>query len=150
MTTTQKTKKMHKKNIPFEFVFDHLFPLDVTVKNMFGLFAIYISEKIVLILRQRNDHPGTNGVWVATNQAHHESLKNDIPSLRSIGHLSNRLKETEWQLIPVGAEGFEYSVIKVCELIKHGDLRVGRMPDPGKSKTKNKSQGAPDTKKPAR
>jgi|ERR1022692_3234364 hypothetical protein len=127
---------MDKKNIPFEFVFDHLFPLEARAKKMFGLFAIYIGEKIVLILRQRNDHPGTNGVWVATNQAHHKSFKNDIPSLRSISDLSNGLKETEWQLIPVDAEGFEYSVIKVCELIKQGDLRVGRIPIPGKSKKK--------------
>jgi hypothetical protein len=129
-------KKMKKKNIPFEFVFDYLFPLDVIVKPMFGLFALYINEKIVLILRQRKVHPETNGVWVAINQEHHEGLKNDLPSLRSFSRNSDAFTETEWQLIPVDTDDFEKSVIKVCEFIKHGDPRIGRIPKPRKRKKK--------------
>ena len=124
---------MTKKNIPYEFVFDYLLPPDLTVKQMFGLFALYINEKIVLILRQRKDNPDTNGVWIATNQEHHKSLKNDIPSLRSIYTDADGTTETAWQLIPADTDDFEYSVIKVCELIKHGDNRIGRIPKPGKS-----------------
>lgn len=127
---------MIKKNIPFDFVFDYLVPLDVKVKPMFGLFALYINEKIVLILRQRKEYPGTNGVWIATTREHHESLKHDIPSLRSIDPGSDSMAETEWQLIPADADDFENSVIKACDLIKHGDLRIGRIPKPGKNKTK--------------
>jgi hypothetical protein len=78
---------MTKKNIPFDFVLDYLTPLDVTVKPMFGFWAIYLNQKIVFILRQRDDHPETNGVWIATSQEHHESLKKELPSMCTISIL---------------------------------------------------------------
>ena len=130
---------MTKKNSPFEFVFDYLAPLEVTVKPMFGLFALYVNEKIVLVLREGGDHADTNGVWVATNKEHHKSLKGDLPSLRSFYIYSKAIKETEWQLLPVDSDDFESSVIKVCELIKRGDPRIGRIPKPAQSKTKTSS-----------
>ena len=96
---------------------------------MFGLWAIYVNKKIVLILRQRQDFTDTNGVWVATNREHHKSLKSDLPSLRSISTYSDGIRETEWQVLPVDTNDFEASVRKVCELIKHSDHRIGRIPD---------------------
>jgi hypothetical protein len=128
---------MPKKNIPFNFVFDHLLPLDVTVKPMFGMWAIYLSEKILLILRQRSDQPDKNGVWVATNAEHHKSLKSELPSLRSIFAYEGSDKDTEWQLLPVSTYDFEASVGKVCELIKSGDDRIGKIPKSRKRKGKN-------------
>jgi len=106
---------------------------------MFGLWAIYVKEKIMLILRQRQDFTDTNGVWVATTQEHHKSLKIDLPSLRSISTYSDGIRETEWQVLPVDADDFEASVRKVCELIKHGDHRLGRIPKPRQSRAKTKS-----------
>jgi hypothetical protein len=128
---------MTKKNIPFDFVFDYLIPVEVTVKPMFGLFALYAGEKIILILRHSKKYPEINGVWIATNMEHHKSLKKDFPSLQSISNYSNGTNETEWQLLPVDADDFENSVIKACEFIKHNDPRIGRIP---RTKTKkNKS-----------
>jgi len=128
---------MTQKNIPFNFVFDYLIPLEVTVKPMFGFFALYAGTKIVLILRQRTKHLEMNGVWIATTKKHHSSLKNDFPSLRSIPAYSDGTIETEWQLLPADADDFKSSVIKVCELIKHNDPRIGRIPKP-KDMTKKK------------
>ena len=74
-----------KKKIPFEFVFDELAELSYWTRPMFGCTAIYVGEKIVLVLRykpERND--GSNGVWVATTKEHHGSLRRELPSLRSI------------------------------------------------------------------
>ncbi len=102
------------------------------------MFALYINEKIILMLRQRKEAPGINGVWIATSPEHHKSLKNDIPSLRSISPVSNDPAETGWQLIPLDSDNFEKSVIKACELIKHGDLRIGKIPIPRKKKANNK------------
>lgn len=130
---------MTKKNIPFEFVLDYLAPLEITVKPMFGLYAIYLNEKIMLVLRQRKDNADTNGVWVATCKKYHQTLKNELPSLRSFSIYSKSVKETDWQLLPVDADDFEYSVIKACELIKRGDNRIGKIPKAGKSKTKAKN-----------
>ncbi|HYV95392.1 MAG TPA: hypothetical protein VE978_26700 [Chitinophagales bacterium] len=138
---------MTRKNIPFDFVFDYLMPLDVTVKPMFGLWAIYMNEKIMLILRQRNDHPETNGVWIATNREHHKSLRSDLPSLHSISAYSKDTVETEWQMIPVDKDDFEASVRKVCELIKHGDHRIGRISQSRQSKAKTKSKSFANAKK---
>jgi len=89
----------------------------------------------MLILRQRQDFTDTNGVWIATTQEHHRSLKTDLPSLRSISTYSGGIGETEWQMIPVDTDDFESSVRKVCELIKHSDHRIGRMTKPRQSKT---------------
>ncbi len=130
---------MTRRNIPFDFVLDHLMPLDVTVKPMFGLWAIYVNEKIMLILRQRKDHPDTNGVWIATNREHHKSLKDDFPALCSISNYSSGFKETEWQVLPVESDDFESSVIAVCDLITRGDRRIGRIPKLQPSRPKTKS-----------
>ena len=121
---------MTPANIPFDFVFDYLQPLDVTVKPMFGMFAIYAGERIMFILCQRKNSRNINGVWIATNHQHHKSLKKDLPSLCSISSYKNDAFETGWQMIPVHAKDFETSVIKVCEFIVHGDPRIGKTPTP--------------------
>src|SRR5215218_3784242 len=133
-----------QKNIPFDFVFDYLFPLEVKVKPMFGLFALYIFEKLVLMLRQRKQHSEINGVWIATSKDHHKSLRKAFPSLRSIAATSDNIAETEWQLFPVDTDDFEKSVIRACELIKQNDPRIGRIPKPRIPKSKT----AHGTKKP--
>jgi hypothetical protein len=129
---------MNRKNIPFDFVFDHLLQLEVTVKPMFGMFAIYVGEKIMLILRQRKNYQDTNGIWIATNKEYHESLKKDLPSLCSISTYTNNAFETEWQILQADSNDFETSVIKVCEFIVHSDHRIGKIPKPRQYKRANK------------
>lgn len=77
-----------KKKIPFEFVLDYLHPLEISMKPMFGCHAIYANGKILLIVRKKDTHTDANGIWIATERNHHESLKKDIPSLISISILS--------------------------------------------------------------
>lgn len=134
-----KVNSILRRTIPFEFVLDCLGPLAFTVKPMFGMWAIYVDQKIVLILKQKNDNPDTNGVWIATYKEHHKSLKNEFPSLHSISSSSIGIDETEWQVLPIDTEDFETSVRKVCELIKHNDSRVGRIPKPRQTRSKAKN-----------
>ena len=94
--------------------------------------------KIVLILRQRTDHPETNGVWIPTSVEHHESLKKDFPSLCSVSIFADEGGVSTWQMLPADCDDFESSVIKVCEFINHADPRIGRIPKPRKSKKKKK------------
>ena len=137
---------MIRKNIPFDFVLDYLVPLEVIIKPMFGMHAIYVAEKMVLVLCQRTKNMESNGVWIATSHKHHKSFKKEFRSLRSVFKYANNDKETEWQLLPEDADDFEKSVIQVCELIKQNDPRIGRIHK--RPKTKSKSSVGP--KKPSR
>ena len=116
------------KKLPFEFVLEALARVHPRIRPMFGCHGIYVGEKIVLMLRKRADGPEDNGVWIATLQRHHASLKKELPSLRSI--LLFGSKVTGWQNLPDDAVDFEESAIKACELILKGDPRIGKVPKP--------------------
>ena len=112
--------------MPFEFVLDVLLPLEPEVRQMFGCHAIYVGEKIITILRDRSSHQDDNGVWMATELEHHESLKKDFPSMRSIRVFGPGV--TTWQVLPLDADDFEESVVRMCEMVLDGDTRIGRVP----------------------
>lgn len=126
---------MAAKKIPFRFVVDYLATVDVEIKPMFGMFALYVNEKIMLILRERKNNSKKNGVWIATKPEHHKSLKADLPSMDSISDFSSsKKKESEWQILPSSADDFEASVIKVCSMIVKRDPRIGRISEGKRSK----------------
>ena len=112
---------------------DRLDELVPVIRPMFGCYAIYAREKLVLILRNRPDHPHDNGVWLATQPEHHASLKKTLPCMRSIRLFGG--KTTSWQNIPVTADSFEECVIEACVLILKNDPRIGRIPKPKRKKT---------------
>ena len=128
-----------KKNIPFDFVFEYLEPLQYVVKPFFGCFGIYIGNKIILIVRDRKDHTEVNGVWTATSHQNHQSLKQTFPSMCSVSILNNGAGETAWQMIPVSAPDFESSVIELCTLIRRGDKRIGKVPAKKTDRSKKKT-----------
>ena len=115
-----------RKSIPHEFVLDALAPLSPRTNPMFGCLAVYVREKIVLILRDRPTATPDNGVWLATTEEHHESLRRDFPNMRSIGVLGKKI--TGWQILPVDATDFEESAQRACEFIAAGDPRIGKVP----------------------
>lgn len=124
-----------KKKIPFDFILEHLYPYEPLVKPMFGAYGVYIDEKIMLILFDKLDHPKDSGVWVATNFEHHESLRRELPSLRSIRLFGK--SETKWQNIPAEGDRFEQEVIQACELVLKKDERIGITPQKKKKKRVN-------------
>lgn len=113
------------KPVPFDFVLDYL-PQSIILKPMFGMHYIYLGKKIMIILRSRNNEPELNGVWLATNKTHHQSLKKEIPEL-SPAFIAGDERESNWLFVHPDAEGFEEAAIKICELVSHGDLRVGNI-----------------------
>jgi hypothetical protein len=123
---------MKAKKIPFEFVLEELDRVHPRVKPMFGCYAIYVDEKIVLMLRQRKDHADDNGVWLAIPHEHNPSLMKEFPCMRSV-RLPGTI-ETVWQNIPVDADDFEELVLKACALIIKGDMRIGKIPKQKKKK----------------
>lgn len=128
------------KKVPFDFVLDELAPLSPTTRPMFGCTSVYVGEKIVLILRDKDDDD--SGVWVATARAHHDALRGEIPSLRSIAIFGPG--ESNWQNIPAGDPRFEDDVLWVCASILAGDERIGRVPAT-KKKRAAKVSAKPDT-----
>jgi hypothetical protein len=111
--------------VPCEFVFDYL-PDSIIVKKMFGMHYIYWGKKIMLILRKRDNLHQMNGIWVATSKEHHKSLKQDIPEFGPF-MIDGDERHGNWLLIQAGAENLEEAAIKVCEMISHGDPRIGKL-----------------------
>jgi hypothetical protein len=111
---------------PFEFVLDAMAPLSPRTRPMFGCLAVYVEDKIMVILREQARYPADNGVWLATTPEHHESLRREFPRMRSIRLLGR--KETGWQLLPVDEADFEESARRACALILAGDPRIGKVP----------------------
>jgi hypothetical protein len=111
---------------PHEFVLDAIASLAPTTRQMFGCLAVYVEDKIVLILRDRPDSPTDNGVWLATTAAHHESLRCEFPRMRSIRVLGRKV--TNWQVLPADAPDFEAAASRACALIRARDPRIGKVP----------------------
>lgn len=127
---------MEPKPIPYNFIFDYLLPLELTVKPLFGMYMIYTGQRIILVLRERQNQPEMNGIWVATNKGHQKSMKRDFPVLRSFSGPKSEDSGAGWQMIPADADDFEATAIKICELIVHRDPRIGKIPVPKRKKVK--------------
>src|ERR1700730_4518943 len=112
-----------RKSIPFEFVLDELADLDPWTRPMFGSTAVYVGDKIVFIVRDKNRKDRDDVVWVATTKEHHDSLRRELPTLRSIAVFG--VGETGWQVLPIEAPGFEESVYRACALVRARDERIG-------------------------
>jgi hypothetical protein len=121
-----------RKRIPHEFVLEALSELRPRTNPMFGCLAVYIGEKIVLILRDKPSYSADNGVWLATTHEHHESLRREFPSMRSIQLLGKEV--TGWQVLPADASNFESDALRACELVMAGDPRIGKVPGAKRAK----------------
>lgn len=124
--------KTSSRQIPFDFVLEELAGLNPRTKPMFGCESVYVGDKIVFILRQKESAPQDNGVWLATTAEHHESLQGFFPNMRSITVFGPGV--TGWQILPVDAEDFEDSVYKACALVKRNSPWIGKVPAARKMK----------------
>ncbi len=128
-----------RKSIPHAFVLDAISTLSPYTRPMFGCLAIYVKDKIVLILRDKPKSTTDNGVWLAATQEHHQSLRREFPNMRSIQVLGKRV--TGWQVLPVDAPDFESAALRACELVLAGDPRIGKIPGARTSKSGSKATG---------
>src|SRR5450759_2579462 len=115
-----------RKPIPHEFVLEAIAPLSPTTRPMFGCLAVYVKDKIVLILRDKRDETADNGVWLATTEDHHDSLRREFPNMRSIRVLGKAV--TGGQVLPADALDFEEAALRACERILASDPRIGKVP----------------------
>lgn len=127
-----------KKPIPFAFVLEALERVEPVFRPMFGCTSVYVGDRIVLILREKDEPSEDNGVWLATTPEHHESLRKEFPTMRSISLFTDGTKPTGWQLLPSGAPDFERAALRACELVLRGDERIGKIPRRKKKKAARK------------
>ena len=129
-----KKQIIGKKVVPFEFVLEALEDLEYRTHPMFGALAVYVGDKIVMILRDRESSPQDNGLWLTTTIDHHESLRRDFPGLRSIA-IFDQAGPTGWQVIAADREDFEEKALLACELIRQKDPRIGKLPSAKRRKS---------------
>jgi hypothetical protein len=120
------TRLKLRKPVPHEFVLEALTELSPATRPMFGCLAVYVGKKIVLILRDKADETADNGVWLATTEQHHESLRSEFPNMRSIQVFGKEV--TGWQVLPASAADFEEAALHACDLVIAGDPRIGKIP----------------------
>jgi hypothetical protein len=137
-----------RKTVPHEFVLEALAALSPRTRPMFGCLAVYVEDKIVLILRDKRDKIADNGVWLATTEEHHESLRREFPNMRSIQILGKKV--TGSQVLPMDAPDFEEAALRACELVVARDPRIGKVPGTrrtSKSAAKNATKSSKPTTK---
>ena len=115
-----------RKAVPFEFVLDGIAALSPYTRPLFGCIAVYVQDKIVLVLRDKRTSTEDNGVWLATTREHHESLRREFPHMRSIKVLGKEV--TGWQVLPADSPDFEEAALHACELILAKDPQIGKVP----------------------
>lgn len=115
-----------RKRVPYEFVLEVLAPVSPWTRPMFGCVAIYVEDKIVLCLRDKQTSPADNGVWIATTVEHHDTLRHEFPNMRSVGVLGKPV--TGWQVLAADTPDFEEAALRACELILAHDPRIGKVP----------------------
>jgi hypothetical protein len=135
-----------RKPVPHEFVLDAIAPLSPVTRPMFGCLAIYVQDKIVLILRDKSGQTADNGVWLATTQEHHQSLRQEFPNMRSIRVLGKKV--TGWQVLPADALDFEQAALHACELVLAGDPRIGKVPGTRRGSAKKAAPSPQQAKAP--
>ena len=115
-----------RKAVPHQFVLDAIVALSPITRPMFGCLAVYVENKIVLILRDKRDETADNGVWLATTEDHDDSLRREFPNMRSIRAFGKGV--TGWQVLPADAPDFEEAALRACERILAKDPRIGKVP----------------------
>jgi hypothetical protein len=136
---------VRRKAPPHEFVLDALAALSPVTRPMFGCLAVYVKEKIVLILRDRPDNTADNGVWLATTEEDHDSLNREFPHMRSIQMFGTPV--TSWQVLPADAGDFEESAMRACDLVLARDSRIGRIPSTRRRVSSSKNTNKTKKKK---
>jgi hypothetical protein len=125
--------RLTNKRIPYSFVIEELDSIHPVIKPMFGCYSVYIGDKIILFLCEREKQPYQKGVWVATTPESFLSLAQEFSSMRSIEN--PKIGKSPWLMLPAAAADFEEQALRACELILSGDPRIGRVP---KQKRRNK------------
>jgi hypothetical protein len=127
--------KPKRRSAPYPFIVEALAPLEPEVRVMFSGFAVYVGDKIVLMLRDSRKQPEDNGVWLVfaeSTDLADPRIRKDFPSIRLIKLLGGKI--AHWRLIPADSPTFESEALHACELLLKRDGRFGRIPQSRKTR----------------
>jgi hypothetical protein len=96
---------------------------------MFSGFAVYVGDRLFIMLRDHVRTPQDNGVWLVLSEGANPAdagLRRDLPSLRPIQTVAAKI--SHWLLIPSDHVNFESEALRACDLILSRDPRLGRIP----------------------
>jgi hypothetical protein len=133
----QRFTAQPRKIFPHAFVLDALAELEPRTNPMFGCLAVYVGEKIVLVLRDKSPADADNGLWLATTVEHRASLRREFPSMCSIKVFGKPV--TGWQVLHANAADFEEAALHACELVIARDPRIGKVPKKKNSRQTKRS-----------
>lgn len=110
--------------VPYDFVLRCLYPVRPQIKKILGCYGLYLNKKLLLLLRDRENQPEFNGIFVATQPEFFDNLQDEI-------HVSNMVFDIDgvphtWIFLSEDLADFEEKVKKTCELIKAEDERIGK------------------------
>jgi len=131
--------KPKRKPIPYPFLQEALAPLEPEIRPMFGAHAVYVADKIVLMLRDSLKHPEDNGLWLvfAEDAPNPKTLRKEFPSIRKINLLGEVIQH--WLLIPSNSPHFESDGMHAVDLVLARDPRIGRIPESRKPKARKRT-----------
>lgn len=110
--------------IPYSFVLQALYPLRPTVQKMLGAYGVYLENKLIMFLRDRENQPEFNGIFIATQPQYFLELQQQIHASKMKFDLDG--SADSWLFISEDLDDFKDKVIKACEMIKNGDERIGK------------------------
>src|SRR6266568_7608195 len=116
-----------RRSAPYPFILEALAALEPEVRPIFSGFAVYASDKIVVMLRDSPKQPKDNGVWLVFSETANlddPDIRRDFPSLRLIDLLGGKI--AHWRLIPSDSSTFESEALHACDLLLKHDPRFGR------------------------
>jgi len=129
-----------KKSVPFPFVLDELASLDPFTRPMFGCLAVYVGERLVLILRDKAPADADSGVWVGFTPEHQEAVARLFPRLEPIEIFGDKV--SGWKKLSSRSPEFEDDVLRVCAMIREGDGRIGKIPGARRARAPRPGDGA--------
>jgi len=110
--------------IPYSFVLKELFPLRPEIRKMLGGYGLRLDKKLILFLRENDEQPEFNGVFVATEPEYFAALQKEIHASKMEFDFDG--SKDSWIFISEDLDDFEEKVKKACAMIKNGDARIGK------------------------
>ncbi len=110
--------------VPYDFILRHLYPVRPKIRKMLGCYVLVVNDKILFLLRDKDKQPEYNGVFIRTEPIYYHELQTEIH--HSPMEVDIDGTPHSWIFLSEDLDDFEAKVQQACELVKAGDVRIGK------------------------